>query len=195
MKEKQYEKYMKQISWFHGTTLKEWKKICKYKVQSDYNKGTELDFGQGFYLAPSYRQAANYISRYLPYQGSNEIAVVIEFELCLDYLRDKYKHTRFLHFDEEFADFVIMNRDNPTRIHHDYDFIVGVMTDSNPRELMKKYRKNIITHDELRRGLMKWNSMEQVSLHNQEICDILNVKKITIVNTGKELDFNEYGRI
>ena len=45
MKEKDLDKYLKQKTWFHGTTLKGWRSICKYGVESDYNFGNELDYG------------------------------------------------------------------------------------------------------------------------------------------------------
>lgn len=193
MKEKTYEKYMKQTSWFHGTTLEKWDQICKHKVRWDYNEGSELDFGWGFYLAPTYSQAENYIKRAIPYMKKDEtkIPVVIEFELCLEKIANKYKHTCFLHFNDEFAEFVIMNRNDPTKMYHNYDFIIGVMTDSNPENLINNYRNGIITYEALKKALMKWNSMEQVSLHNREICDILKVNKITLVNNGEKLNIYE----
>lgn len=195
MKEKDYIKYLKQKSWFHGTTLSEWARIRKYKVRCDFNEGSELDFGYGFYLTPTFKQAASYINRTLPYRDDYDEPIVIEFELCLNDIINDYKHTVFLHFDEEFAKFVIQCRSHPMEKTHDYDFILGVMTDSNPKQLFNDYRHHNISFDEVLNGLMKWNSMEQLSLHNQDLCDILRVKKVTKINTGEELDFYVLGKI
>lgn len=75
---------------------------------------------------------------------------------------------------------------------HNYDFIIGVMSDSNPQKLIFSYRKGEITDEEVVEGLQKFTSMEQLSLHNQEICDILKVKRVVRIDNGKDLDANEY---
>lgn len=97
--------------------------------------------------------------------------VVIEFQLCLDDLLNEYNYKVFLHRDDEFVDFLILNRMNPKIKAHKYDFVIGVMSDSNPDDLIEKYRENQITTKELKEALKKWNSMEQLSLHNQNIGD------------------------
>ena len=172
--------------------------MCKSGVKWDYNKGLESDFGYGFYLAPKFKQAESYITRMLPYiQGDDKekIPIVIEFELNVEKLINKgYSYTKFLHFDEEFAEFVANCRLNPDKRAHNYDFIIGVMTDSNPLKLIDDYRRKIISKEELLRGLLKWNSMEQISIHNQAICDTLSVKRVYNVNEDKEEDANEYNK-
>lgn len=96
-------------------------------------------------------------------------AVVIEFSLNLSQLVEVYLHTHFFHYDEEFAEFVIDNRSYPDALKHNYDFIIGVMSDSNPEGLLADYRLNKISKEELIHGMMKWTSVEQLSLHNQDI--------------------------
>ena len=68
MKEKEFEKYIQQDSWFHGTTLINWKRICASGVRADYNKGLESDFGYGFYLTPRELNAA----RQCHYEGTKK---------------------------------------------------------------------------------------------------------------------------
>ena len=66
MKESHYKKYLEQKTWFHGTTLSAWKELCNKKVKVDYNIGTELDFGYGFYFGVSYsRQWAHGLEGYV----------------------------------------------------------------------------------------------------------------------------------
>lgn len=190
MKEKEYQKYLNQKSWYHGTTLEGLKGIKEKGVMANYNRGNELDFGYGFYLTPTYKQAESYVKRNLPYFRVNNIGdkkgVIIQFELCLKDLMDKYNHASFLHFDKDFAEFVIKNRLYPKERKHNYDFILGVMSDSNPYILIADYRNKIITYEDLVIGLQKWNSMEQLSLHNQNLCDILKIKEITYLNDREE---------
>ena len=45
-------------------------------------------------------------------KDETKVPVVIEFELCLEKIANKYKHTCFLHFNDEFVEFVIMNRND-----------------------------------------------------------------------------------
>lgn len=175
MKESAYNRYIKQETWYHGTTLAGWKNLCKQKIMVNYNSGTELDFGMGFYLTPKYKQAEGYIKRILPYlDGENledHIPVVVEFELNLSRLDSKYRYEKFLTYDTRFAEFVFENRQNPDKLMHHFDYVIGVMSDSNPVALLTDYRAKIITKEELIKGLQKRTSMEQLSLHNQDICD------------------------
>lgn len=198
MKEKEYLKCINQETWFHGTTLSGWKSICEHKVQVDYNIGTSLDFGYGFYLTPKFSQAKSYITRMLPYtekkEKDDEVPVVIEFEINFSNLIHTYKNIKFLHYDREFAMFVFRNRNYPDKRMHDYDFIIGVMSDSNPDELIAEYQAGNILSDDVIHGLLKWTSMVQASLHNQELCDKLKMKKATRVDTGKELDADDFKR-
>jgi len=195
MKQKELEKYLQQETWYHGTTFGSWLEIEKEGIRADYNLGNKLDFGYGFYLAPKYKQAESYILRNIPYMSLSEKdmlnkPVVIEFELCLNNIIHEYSHKVFLHRDDEFAEFVIMNRMNPDLKNHNYDFVIGVMTDSNPIDLIMKYQLHEIELKEVKEGLLKWNSMEQLSLHNQSICDKIKVRKVTLVDEGKEFEIN-----
>ena len=40
--------------WYHGTTIANAENISKNGVIADYNLGSELDFGPGFYLNCTY---------------------------------------------------------------------------------------------------------------------------------------------
>ena len=61
-------------TWYHGTTIADAKSIIKNGVDVLYNIGYSLDFGPGFYLAPTMELAENYISKlpvYLQYSKTN----------------------------------------------------------------------------------------------------------------------------
>ena len=165
MKEKDYIKYINQDSWFHGTTLKSLENIRSIGIKADYNRGYELDFGYGFYLAPHFNQAGNYIKRMLPYlKDKDALPVVIEFDLNVNSLiKQGYKYKTFLHLDREFAEFVTNCRLNPDIKTHDFDFIIGTMSDSNPVALIKAYKDGIIQLEELYDGLTKWNSFQSTT--------------------------------
>ena len=60
------------------------------------------------------------------------------------------------------------------------------MSDSNPIKLFNQYRNNDIDKEELKEQILKWNSMEQLSLYNQIICDNLKVKRVVLIEERKE---------
>lgn len=193
MKEKRYIKYLEQNSWYHGTTLQQCENILQKGIIYNYNEGTELDFGYGFYLTPKFKQAEHYITRMLPYIPGEEekTPVVIEFEFnCSAYIETN-PNTKFLKYDEEFARFVLENRKNPDSLTHEFDFVIGVMSDSNPVGELIKLRNGELSEEDVILSFMKGTSMEQLSLHTQDLCDKLIVKKVTFVTDGKELDIND----
>lgn len=194
MKERNYQEYLKQNSWYHGTTLEEYKCIIKKGIKFNYNEGTELDFGYGFYMTPKFDQAKYYITSILPYlpgEDEEKIPVVIEFEFnCLSYINLK-SHKMFLKYDEEFAQFVLDNRRNPDTLNHSYDFIIGVMSDSNPVVELMKLRNGELSEADVIQSFMKGTSMEQLSLHTQDLCDKLKMKKVTIISNGEELEIDD----
>lgn len=190
MKDKKYIEYLHQEYWYHGTTLAQCKNIIRKGIKYNYNEGTELDFGYGFYMAPKYEQAEKYILRMLPYiPGDDEekVPVVIEFQFtCATYV-DIVMNTKFLKYDEEFAQFILSNRMNPNSLIHNYAFIIGVMSDSNPVEELMKLKNGELSSEEVVKSFMKGTSMEQLSLHTQDLCDKLILKKVTCITDRKEL--------
>ena len=120
------------------------------------------------------------------------IPVILEFEfLPLQYFEnEKYSTKIFNSYNEEFAKFVFQNRYHLDE-KHKYDLIFGVMSDSNPMLLIQQYREKKITENEVIDGLRKSTSMKQLSIHNQELCDIIKLNKAYYLN-GKELNINEY---
>lgn len=201
-------KYLCSNKWYHGTTLHGWKKLCELGVKVDYNIGNELDFGYGFYLTPVKEQAERYIENLLKYSAnvaldipvlennSNKIPVVIEFSFCpYEWYSDNIYNFKFLNsYNKEFAEFVFHNRTaNITGTHHHhFDLIFGVMSDNLPTILIQRFKNGEIGKDEVIRDLQKSTSNKQLSLHNQEICDIIKPTKVYCLETGKELDIDDY---
>lgn len=206
-------RYLSSDRWYHGTTLDGFKKICDMGVQADYNKGTELDFGYGFYLTPQRDRAESFIKNVLAYDNSEvgesitesfgfpikanqdkKIPVVIEFEFIpLEWFEaDNYKYKILNAYDDEFAEFVFNNRINNTGEinQHEFDLIFGVMSDSLPTILIQKYKNKELTKENVIEGLKKSTAVKQLSIHNQKICDIIRISKAYYVESGEELDLN-----
>lgn len=203
-----FEKYLKMEKWYHGTTLDGWYKICKDGVQCKYNKGHELDFGYGFYLMPDVKKAERFITKVLEYKikdisgipikiDKNKITpVIIEFDFCPCnwYNSKKYNFKILNKYNDEFSKFVFYNRNNNCNgeNQHNYDCIFGVMSDSTPIILLQQYRNDEITKEDVIEGLKKPTSVKQLSIHNQEICDIIKPERAYLIDSGKELDVNDY---
>lgn len=168
--------------WYHGT-LDIYLDSLSEKIISNHNIGSELDFGPGFYLAPTFEIASRFIKQIFEYQKDffeEEVKpIVIEVELSetvTALIENGSKFIAYPNFDENFAEFILINRLEPLKKIHNYDLIYGVMSDSNPLELIPLYKNGIISKDEFIQEIVnKRNSSKQLSIHNQGICDKINV--------------------
>lgn len=175
--------------WYHGTTIEAYHSICEQGVLSSYNIGTQLDFGAGFYLTDSVESASGYMKR-LPEPDASGALIqrktwcVIEFafnpfSLLFD-TENKYTYYNFPKHDEQFAKFVFENRlnnvynENP----HGYDIIWGVMSDSVPPEVIMSYLNGEISYTDAISILQKPQSMHQLFIGNQQICDMLEISAL-----------------
>lgn len=201
-------KHLSNDKWYHGTTLDGWKSICKFGVLANYNIGLELDFGYGFYLTPKQQEAENYIINILKFENDINVGiplkenkdaktpVVVEFSFVPFqwYSEGKHNFNFFNAYDDDFAEFVFNNRIeniNGNR-QHNYDIIFGVMSDSIPVLLIQKYKNGEISREEVIAGLKKPTSNKQLSLHRQELCDIIVPTKAILIENREELNINDY---
>lgn len=81
---------------------------------------------------------------------------------------------------------------------HNFDIIYGVMSDSVPTKLLIDYQMGVITKEMVLDGIKKPNSMKQLSLHNQELCDIIKPSRVYCYDMDtqcrKELDALVYNK-
>lgn len=198
-------KALSQNMWYHGTILGNWKSFCKNGILLNINKDTSdaLDFGYGFYLAPTKERAENYIISMMKntvFYRDDEIPMILGFEFTpLAWFEgDEYKSKIFNKYNDEFAIFVFENRTKNIMgtKQHDYDIIYGVMSDSIPTIEIQNYKAGIKTKEEVIESLKKTTSMKQISLHNQKLCDIIKLKEVytidKITSERKELNINDY---
>ena len=175
--------------WYHGTSGEDAGNIVKEGVIASYNQGSELDFGMGFYLTDTYRRAEDYISGVpvVNFDGTMTKRsgwAVVEFEFnpfqLLFAEENTYRYRCFSKHNLEFAQFTFDNRmynvfnQNP----HGYDIIWGVMSDSFPDKVILDYKNSVISRESALKLLQKPNSMRQLYIGNQEICDLLKITDI-----------------
>lgn len=206
-RKKSIEDYLSIDKWYHGTTLVHAKNIKQNGIDIKHNIGHELDFGYGFYLTPYKEQAERYIVSTLAASKVDDLGlplvvnpenyqpVVMEFDFTPIEFYDKEEYNfRVLNkYNEEFADFIFHNRVYNTEgeSHHEHDFIFGVMSDSLPILLIQQYKSGEKSKEEVLAELQKATSVKQISIHNQEVCDILNIQTIYDISTGEELNIDD----
>lgn len=200
-------KVLSQNMWYHGTVLSNWDNFCNKGVLVDINKDTSdaLDFGYGFYLAPTKERAEHYITSMMQNSGfykPDDTPMILGFEFTpLEWFENEEYNTKiFGKYDDDFAIFVFENRTQNTfgTKQHDYDVIYGVMSDSVPTQAVLEYKMGAKTKEEVLECFKKATSMKQLSLHKQELCDIIKLKEAYTIDkiTGvrKELNTNDYGK-
>ncbi len=91
--------------------------------------GTGKDFGQGFYVTNLLEQARTWAKRIGRDRGKH--GVITEFEYSENRTREmKMKVLRFDGYNDEWLDFVVLNRQNDTDTPaHDYDIVEGPVAD------------------------------------------------------------------
>lgn len=102
---------------YHGTNIEfEQIDLCKSKPNKD--------FGQGFYLSAEYDQAME-MARTKVDQMEFGSPTVLTFEIDEESM-NTLKVLRFDGYTEEWAKFILLNRNNAsTKAAHDYDIVIG----------------------------------------------------------------------
>ncbi len=200
-------KNLSHSKWYHATLKRHLPSLLK-GIKVDFNLGHELDFGAGFYITSDFQQAQKYINRLVEFLNANnasskflgnvdeERIIILEFELTdfpSIFTTSKYKCHYFNSHKAsndviDFAEFVFQNRLRSTELIHQFDFIYGVQTDDNPTGLLQKYKAGMVSKADVLEEFRKPFSFKQLSIHNQDFCDIMKVNKIYLSEDGKELD-------
>ena len=177
--------------WYHGTSLDGAENIRDEGVDAFYNVGNMLDFGAGFYLTDTRERAENYISRVPVITADGKVEKrkewsVVEFNLnpfellFAEGIPSRYKYLNFPKHNEVFARFAFDNRLNnvDNEKPHGIDIIWGVMSDNFPDQIVYQYKDGELSYEEAIGKLQKPNSMKQLYIGNQEICDMLEVTNV-----------------
>lgn len=124
--------------------------------QPDLSKGRPFkDFGQGFYLSSDLQQAEDMAMQKSNQSNGENPPVVSIFEFDESAMTDgSLKIKRFDTYSEEWADFVLRNRDrkNP-QPYHDYDIVYGPIADDRIVRQMRRFEMGDIDKKELMKEL------------------------------------------
>lgn len=113
----------------------------------DLNRGRRgKDFGRGFYANPDYKQAVEFCSNVVRREGQG-VPTVTAFEFDESSL-EKMNVKRFDGYSREWAEFVLLNRNNHTEAPmHSYDVVIGPIADDGVGVQIRRLLRGYITFD------------------------------------------------
>ena len=104
------------------------------------------DFGKGFYVNPDYMQAVEFCSSVIRREGMG-VPTVTSFDFDESAL-DVLNVMRFDGYSKEWAEFILMNRNNISDVPaHDYDIVVGPIADDGVGTQIRRLSRGFITFD------------------------------------------------
>jgi len=111
------------------------------------------DFGQGFYVTKFYEQALIWANR--KGRDNNTKGVVTEFNFFESAFDDKYYKTlRFNDYNNDWLDFVVLNRSFSTPLpSHDFDIVEGPVADDKVTTRIDAYIRNEVSKEDFLREL------------------------------------------
>lgn len=111
------------------------------------------DFGFGFYLTTDKQVAARQAERKVLQYGIG--AKIVQSYAMDDKQLDGLKVLRFDSYTEEWADFILMNRQNKEhRSLHDYDVMIGPIANDTVGFQIRRYTEGIITKAQFLQEIM-----------------------------------------
>lgn len=110
------------------------------------------DFGRGFYLSADYGQALD-MARVKVDQLEVGSPVVQSYDI-VDEAWQKLRAFRFREYSEDWAKFILLNRNNPLKSPaHDYDVVIGPIANDRVGVQLWKYENHAIDLPTLVRNL------------------------------------------
>ena len=137
------------------------------------------DFGQGFYVTKFKHHAENWAKRKSRFKHGG---FVTEYEFHHSALVSrKCKIKQFANYNEEWLDFVVLNRNDQNPIPaHDYDIVEGPVADDKVQNRIEDYLNGEITKADFLEDL-KWHE----ETHQICFCTIASLQFLRKMDKGK----------
>ncbi len=135
-----------------------------------------LDFGAGFYLTSSAKQAEDWVNRRLQSAGV-KTGYVNEYEFLIS---EAKKYLNIKSFDsptDEWLEFVMSNR-RITDFTHDFDIVIGPVANDRVYTAFALYEGGTISKELLIQELKTYRLIDQYLFHSQKALSYL--KHITV---------------
>jgi len=162
------------------------------------------DFGRGFYVTKFRKQAEEWAEIIGKVNGT--IGVVTEFTFYeRAFTEESLKVLRFSEYNDEWFDFIILNRDlESTEQKHDYDIIEGPVADDKVQRRINRYLEGQITREYFFEQLTKYpepshqicfctvDSLRMLKNTNYKpIIKIEDISELIVQKLVTEFDFDE----
>ena len=134
------------------------------------------DFGKGFYVTKLEQQAKIWAIR--KGKDNNTKGIVTEFDFNENICRNlKLNVLRFADYNDEWLEFVVLNRKNDTeRQAHDYDIVEGPVADDKVATEVDKYIEGIISKEQFLNDLT-YNPSHQICFCTMQSLQALSQPK------------------
>lgn len=125
-----------------------------------------LDFGAGFYLTSSAKQAKDWVIRRL--QNSDvSVGYVNEYEFLISEAKKQLKIKSFDSPTDEWLEFVMSNR-RVTGFNHDFDIVIGPVANDRVYTAFALYEGGTISKELLIQELKTYRLVDQYLFHTQK---------------------------
>jgi len=134
------------------------------------------DFGKGFYVTKLEQQAKIWAIR--KGKDNNTKGIVTEFDFNENICRNlKLNVLRFADYNDEWLEFVVLNRKNETEQQaHDYDIVEGPVADDKVATEVDKYIEGIISKEQFLNDLT-YNPSHQICFCTMQSLQTLSQSK------------------
>jgi len=134
------------------------------------------DFGHGFYVTKLHDQAKTMAERIA--RWSKKAPIVSEFEFDeFALIDDELKKLHFDDYNDDWLEFVVLNRKNKTKQQiHDYDIVEGPVADDKISTDVDKYIEGIISKEQFLNDLTH-NPSHQICFCTMQSLQVLSQSK------------------
>jgi hypothetical protein len=140
----------------------------------------QLDFGQGFYLTNSRKQAENWAKRQT-FRLSAGIPTLNVYQLPDETLKSNdFSIKEFDKADETWLDFVIANR-NETLTNVQYDMVMGPIADDNVMRTIRLYMNGTYDKQEALKRFATEKLDNQILITSEKLLKLLVFEKAIIL--------------
>ena len=132
------------------------------------------DFGRGFYLTDNLQHAQSMAERRVARFGGEQM--ILKYEFDLDLAAKDLSIKRFTNADEDWARFVMKNRDrHSAQPTHNYDIVIGPIADDDIAVSFRLFDAGFININELIERLKYKELSIQYFFHNNKALSYLNL--------------------
>lgn len=155
---------------YHGSSIR--------VDEIDLSKGRwGRDFGRGFYVTNIRSQAEVWVARKGEEAGTSGVITEYDF-MEYAYEDDRLKVLSFDSYNEDWFDFIILNRSTLKKQAHDYDIVEGPVADDQVSRRIFLYQSGMLTKQEFLDEL-KFKKLT----HQMCFCSALSLQMLTPVDT------------